>query len=180
MRQSVQVALFASLCAALGFLLAPIPNIELFTFGLFMAGYALGAGGGAKAAMLAVILYYGMNPYGSSLIFPPLFAAQLIAGVFISSLGALARRVLPPRAGRSWWRLPALLPFAALAALALPLLPSLAFAWVGGGSWEGWMALGLLMTAWGFVFNLLVFTAGFEPLARQMTRLDLGGEPHGG
>jgi len=95
MRQSVQVALFASLCAALGFLLAPIPNIELFTFGLFMAGYALGAGGGAKAAMLAVILYYGMNPYGSSLIFPPLFAAQLIAGVFISSLGALARRVLP-------------------------------------------------------------------------------------
>jgi hypothetical protein len=169
MRQTVRIALFASLVAALGFLLAPVPNIELFTFGLFVAGYALGLRGGAQAALLAVVLYYGLNPYGSSLLFPPLFLAQIVAGLWIALLGAAFRRLLPLGAS-PWLQRSLLLPFAVLAALALPLFPSLALMLIGGGSWQGWLALGLLMTAWGFLFNLLVFLSSFPSLSRQLRR----------
>jgi hypothetical protein len=175
MRRSVRVALFASLAAGLGFLLAPIPNIELFTFSLFFAGYALGWRSGGSAALLAVLLFYGLNPYGSSLMFPPLFAAQLLGGICISSLGAAYGLVLPGARGPRWLQLLLLLPFAAVAALILPLLPMLVFPLLGYGSWQGWAALGLLLTAWGFVFNLIVFTSSLPPLARQLDRL--GGIP---
>ena len=175
MRRTVRVALFASLAAALGFLLAAVPNIELVTFSLFMGGYALGLRDGSLAACLAVALYYGLNPYGSSLIFPPLFAAQLLAALVISGLGAAFARLMPAGRGPGWLRRLLLLPFAAVAALALPLLPMLALALAGGGSWQGWALLGLLMTAWGFIFNLIVFASSFEPLARQLQRLDFTG-----
>jgi hypothetical protein len=170
LRRTVRIALFASTAAALGFLLAPVPNIELFTFSLFVGGYALGLRAGAQAGFLAVLLYYGLNPYGSSLLLPPLLATQLVAGILIPALGALYGRLLPAERPL-WLRRLGLLPFAAAAALALPLLPGLAFALFLGGSWQGWMALGLLMTAWGFLFNLVVFYAGFPPLARQLERL---------
>ncbi len=172
MRRPARIALFAALAAALGFLFSPIPNIELVTFTLFAAGYAMGFSGGAIASLLAVLLYFGMNPYGSSFIFPPLLAAQLLAGVFIASLGALFARIMPPARLRGNLGRVLLLPFAALAALALPLFPSFAYAWTVGGAWEGWLMLGVLMTSWGFVFNLVVFTAAMPPLVRQIERID--------
>jgi hypothetical protein len=175
MRATVRLALFAALAAALGFLLAPIPNIELFTFACFSGGYALGARRGAAAALLAAALFYGLNPYGSSLVFPALFAAQLAGAAVIALLGALYGAAFPARRAPGPLRRAALLPFAALAALALPLLPMLSFGLLGGGAWQGWAALGLVMTAWGFVFNLVVFTTCFEPLARQLARLDARG-----
>ncbi len=172
MRRPARVALFAALAAAMGFLFSPIPNIELVTFSLFMAGYALGFSAGMAAAVLAVLLYFGMNPYGSSFIFPPLLAAQLIAGLFISFLGSLFARVMPPSRLRGPSGRILLLPFAALAALALPIFPTLAFALSSGGNWQGWVALGLLMTSWGFIFNLIVFFTALPPMARQLQRID--------
>ncbi len=171
MKRSVRIALFASLAAGLGFLLAPIPNIELFTFSLFSAGFALGWRGGATAATLAVLLFYGFNPYGSSLMFPLLFVAQILGGLIISGLGA-AYAALFRRAGLSTvTQRIALLPFAALAALTLPVLPMFVFPLLGFGSWQGWAALGIVITAWGFVFNLIIFMSSFPPLARQVGRL---------
>ena len=174
MRRSVRVALFAALAAALGFLLAPIPNIELFTLSLFFAGYSLGWRSGCAAALLAVLLFYGFNPYGSSLMFPALLAAQLVAGGAVASLGALYRAL--PVAGSSplWLRRLLLLPFAALAGVALPLLPMLVFPLLGYGSWQGWAALGLLFTGWGVAFNVVVFTGALPALAKQVERLNLG------
>ncbi len=171
MRRTVRIALFASLAAALGFLLAPVPNIELVTFTLFMGGYALGLRDGAVAGVLAVLLYFGLNPYGSSLAFPPLLVAQILAACAIAALGAGFAWICPPGRGPGWLRRLLLLPFAAAAALALPLLPALSFAMVSGGSWQGWALLGVLMTAWGFFFNLIVFGSSFEPLSRQLLRL---------
>jgi len=172
MRGPVRIALFAALAAALGFLFAPIPNIELVTFSLFAAGYALGLAGGAAAASLAVLLYFGLNPYGSSFALPPLLAAQLAAGVFIAALGSLAARLLPPRRLRAPVGRFLLLPFAAFAALALPLFPSITFAWTAGGAWEGWLVLGALMTGWGFIFNLIVFLGAMPAVARELGRAE--------
>lgn len=175
MRRTVRIALVAALAAALGFLFAPLPNVELFTFSLFVGGSLLGLAGGAAAALLAVALYYGLNPYGSSLALPLLFAAQLLAGLAIAALGALYARLLPSGRGAPWLRRLALLPFALVAALALPGLPSLAYALLAGGAWEGWAALGLLMTAGSLVVNLLVFTTSYDPLLRQAARLERAG-----
>lgn len=171
MRRTVRIALFAALAAALGFLFAPIPNVELVTFSLFMAGCLLGWRDGSHAALLAVALYYGLNPYGSSLALPLLFAAQLAAGLAIAGLGALYAALLPPGRGGRWGRRLALLPFALLAAAALPGLPSLAFLLVAGGAWAGWAALGLVMTAGSLAVNLIVFASSTEPLRRQAARL---------
>jgi len=172
MRRTARIALFAALAAALGFLFAPIPNIELVTFSLFAAGYAMGLGAGAIAAILAVLLYFGMNPYGSSFLFPPLLAAQLAAAVFIAALGALCARLLPRHRMRSWPGRVAMLAFAAPAALALTLFPTFAYAWSSGAAWQGWLLLGVLMTGWGFVFNLVVFFTALPPLLRQIERVD--------
>ncbi len=172
MRVTVRIALFASVSAALGFLLAPVPNVELLTFSIFVGGSLLGARAGVSAALLAAALYFGLNPYGSSLAFPLLFLAQLTASVIIALLGALHARLLPPTRDRSPIRRLMILPFAALAALQLPLLPSLAFMSVGGGAWQGWAALGLLMTLGSLIFNLIVFTTSYAPLMRQAVRLE--------
>lgn len=172
MRVTVRIALFASLTAALGFLLAPIPNVELVTFGLFVGGALLGARAGVAAALLAVGLYFGLNPYGSSLAFPLLFLAQLTAGAVIALLGALHARITSGARPSSWPGLLMLLPFAALSALLLPLLPSLAFMLAGGGPWRGWAALGLLMTIGSLIFNLLIFASSYRPLMRQAARLE--------
>ncbi len=177
MRRTVRIALFAALAASLGFLFAPIPNVELVTFSLFMAGCLLGWRDGAGAALLAIALYYGLNPYGSSLALPLLFAAQLLAGLLIAGLGALYARLLTPARGGGGLRRLLLLPFALLAALALPGLPSLAFLVIAGGAWEGWAALGVLMTAGSLAVNLIVFATCTEPLRRQAARLAGGPEP---
>jgi hypothetical protein len=171
-RVTVRIALFAALSAALGFLLAPVPNVELLTFSIFVGGSLMGARAGVTAALLAAGLYFGLNPYGSSLAFPLLFLAQLIGASIIALLGALHARLMPPGRGGSLGRRLLILPFAALAALQLPLLPSLAFMVVGGGAWQGWAALGLLMTLGSLVFNLLVFGTSHAPLMRQAARLD--------
>lgn len=173
-RATVRIALFAAMTAALGFLLAPVPNVELVTFCLFAGGALLGLRAGSAAALLAVALYFGLNPYGSSLAFPLLFLAQALAALLIAALGALYARLFPVGAGPAWLRRVALLTFAAPAALCLPLLPSLVFLWQGGGAWQGWAALGLLMTLGSLIVNLLVFMSSYEPLLRQAARLESG------
>ncbi len=176
MRLTVRIALFAAVSAALGFLLAPIPNVELITFSIFVGGSLLGARAGVAAALLAAALYFGLNPYGSSLVFPLLFLAQLLGVSIIALLGALFAHLMPLRReesrGRTLLRRLLILPFAALAALQLPLLPSLAFMLAGGGAWQGWAALGLLMTLGSLIFNLIVFGSSHAPLMRQAARLE--------
>ncbi|MDP6418142.1 MAG: hypothetical protein QF492_05190 [Candidatus Krumholzibacteria bacterium] len=171
LRQTVRISLFASLSAALGFLLAPVPNVELLTFSLFVSGYALGLRSGAVAGLLAVALYYGLNPYGSSLVFPLLFACQALAALWITTLGAFFARLVSPL-GSGLMRRVLLVPFAILSALALPLSPVFAFSGFAGEGQKAWLFLGALMTSWGLAFNLLVFLSSFEPMARTLARIE--------
>lgn len=167
MRTTVRVALFASLAAALGFLLAPLPNIELLTFTLFLGGFLLGVRSGVAAALLATLLYFGLNPYGSSLIFPPLFAMQILAGILVALLGALFARFFPHVSGM---RRVTLLPFAALSALIFPVLPLAVWPLLGQGSWQVWLTAAAAMTTWGLIFNLVVFMSSFEAIVAQAGR----------
>ncbi len=170
-RKLLEIALFAALTAALGFLLIPLPNIELVTFSLFVSGYVLGTGSGIAVAVLAITIFYGFNPHGSSFAIPYLLASQVLAGVFIAVLGGLYRVVVPsaPRARKI--RMAVLVPFAVIASLCLTIVPSLTLHFFVAGPWQGWIFLGTLMTGWGFVFNIVVFLSVFEPLVAQLSRI---------
>jgi peptidoglycan/LPS O-acetylase OafA/YrhL len=80
-------AVFVALAAALGYLLAPIPNVELVTFTVFAAGTVLGRSRGAIAGGLAIGIFSGLNPHGSGLSYPPLYVAQIGATAFAGFAG---------------------------------------------------------------------------------------------
>jgi len=94
------IAVFAALAAALGYALAWLPNVELLTFAVFASGVALGKWRGALVGALAMALYSGVNPQGSGLAVPPLFAAQ-IAGASLSGLAGGTTRGLWSGVGRT-------------------------------------------------------------------------------
>ena len=82
-------AIFVALAVALGFLLISVPNIELLTFTVFAAGSVLGRWRGAVVGALAMALYSGLNPFGSGIALPPLYAAQIGAMALAGLAGGL-------------------------------------------------------------------------------------------
>ncbi len=109
-------AIFTGLAVALGFALAPVPNVELVTFTVFAAGATLGSARGALVGCLAAALYSGLNPAGSGLAIPTLFAAQIVSWGLVGAVGGVAARVVFPRSGE-----PALLRTAASGGLGVVL-----------------------------------------------------------
>ncbi|MBD3367289.1 MAG: hypothetical protein GF405_03805 [Candidatus Eisenbacteria bacterium] len=89
-------AVFVGTAVALGFLLAPVPNVELVTFTIFAAGGVLGGGRGALVGALTAALYSGLNPAGSGVAIPTLFAAQVIAWALVGAAGGLTERIYLP------------------------------------------------------------------------------------
>ena len=70
----VRGAIFCSIAIGMGFSLMLIPNIELITVVVFISGLYLGIRWGGLVGFTSMAIYSGMNPMGSGLIFPPLFA----------------------------------------------------------------------------------------------------------
>lgn len=83
-------SLFVALAVALGYLLMSVPNVELLTFTVFASGVALGRWRGALVGALAMAIYSGINPLGSGLALPTLFAAQVVASAAIGLAGGVA------------------------------------------------------------------------------------------
>lgn len=78
-----------ALALGLGYLLSPIPNIELMSLTLFAAGYFLGIPLGGVIGMLAFFLYSVLNPYG---IAPPiLLVSQVLGGAIIGAGGGITK-----------------------------------------------------------------------------------------
>ncbi len=95
MNQSLQAlvftALFAALAAALGFALFEIPNVELVTLVVFLAGALLGVRRGMLVGIIGEGLFSGLHPLGSGLAIPPLFAAQVAVYGLVGVTGGLFR-----------------------------------------------------------------------------------------
>jgi hypothetical protein len=88
-RQIILAALFTALGIALGFLFAAIPNVELMTLTVFMAGVFCGARLGGGVGVLSILFFSLVHPLGPAP--PPLLAAQ-VAGFFVIGLcGGLAK-----------------------------------------------------------------------------------------
>ena len=87
-RKSFRVALlgiFTALAVVLGYALVFIPNIELFTLMIFLAGFIMGKRDGAIVGLMSSFIFVFFNPYGVSPL--PLFAYQLVHYVLVGFLG---------------------------------------------------------------------------------------------
>lgn len=89
-RESFRIALlsiFTALAVVLGYLLATIPNIELFTLMIFLAGFIMGKRDGAIVGAMSSVIFIFFNPYGMSPI--PLFGYQVFHYSLVGLIGGL-------------------------------------------------------------------------------------------
>jgi uncharacterized membrane protein len=90
---SAYIGLYTALCVVIGFVLAPIPNVELMTLSVFLGGYFFGMLYGGIIGACSMFLFSAFNPWGSGLAFPPMLAAQVVSYGIIGICGALVRRM---------------------------------------------------------------------------------------
>ena len=74
-RRLVLSAMFIAIAVGIGYALVYIPNIELFTATIFIAGYLLGPRQGIVMCGLAAFIFGLIHPLGASA--PPLLVAQV-------------------------------------------------------------------------------------------------------
>jgi hypothetical protein len=99
--EAALTAVLVALAVALGFVLLSVPNVELLTFTVFASGAVLGCWRGALVGALAMAIYSGINPYGSGLAIPTLYAGQIAATAIAGLAGGLSARLWrPPRESR--------------------------------------------------------------------------------
>ena len=94
-RKSFRIAMvstFSALGIVLGYLLAYLPNIELFTLTMFLSGFILGKRDGMIVGISSSFIFCFFNPFGVSPL--PLLAFQLSYYTLVGLLGALAHQLL--------------------------------------------------------------------------------------
>ncbi len=87
----VRASIFTALAIGLGFSLIMVPNIELITVIVFLAGLTLGVGWGVLVGGTAELIFSVLNPFGSGLVFPPLLLSQVLSMIIIGATGGLMR-----------------------------------------------------------------------------------------
>jgi hypothetical protein len=87
-RTVILAALFIALSVALGFLLAGVPNVELKTLTVFVAGAFCGARLGCAVGAFSILVHTLFNPLGPAP--APLLAAQVASFVVIGAAGGIA------------------------------------------------------------------------------------------
>ncbi len=84
----VLISTFTALAIVLGYLLALIPNIELFTLTIFLSGFILGKRDGMIVGLFSSFIFCFFNPFGPSPL--PLFTFQLFHYSLTGLLGGLS------------------------------------------------------------------------------------------
>ncbi|MEA3500498.1 MAG: hypothetical protein U9R41_05730 [Candidatus Marinimicrobia bacterium] len=86
-----EVGIFLALFWGLGFAFLYIPNIEFLTLITFLSGLLFGLKRGLIVAIIGEIVFSSLNPFGSSLAFPPLLLAQVVGFGIIAIAGYVFR-----------------------------------------------------------------------------------------
>jgi len=85
------MAIFIAVIIAVGLLFIQIPNVEMVTATIFIAGYVLGTKKGVLVALSGELIFSLLNPYGAPN--PVLLAAQLISMGIVAYSGSLLYRM---------------------------------------------------------------------------------------
>ncbi|HDZ17578.1 hypothetical protein LCGC14_1270090 [marine sediment metagenome] len=88
----VLVSTFTALAIVLGYLLAYLPNIELFTLTIFLSGFILGKRDGMIVGFFSSFIFCFFNPFGVSPL--PLLAFQLFYYSMTGLLGGFSSKFL--------------------------------------------------------------------------------------
>jgi len=147
-RDLIQTALMVALCVAIGYLMIPIPNVELLSAAVFVCGVLRGSRRGALVGVLTMVLFGSINPMGVSP--PPMFVAQLLGMGIVGAAGGLLGGERSPRRLALW---------SAIAGFLLTVLNSVL---VDSG---GWLAFRESASWWAMVLGGLSFPF---PLARPL------------
>jgi len=91
-RKALLASLLISMTVVLGVALAGVPNVELMTLNVFVAGYLLGWRLGMVVGAVSIAGHSIFNPLGAAL--PPLLVGQIIGFSVIGMTGALAGRLI--------------------------------------------------------------------------------------
>ncbi len=94
-RKSFRVAItgvFTALAVVLGYALAYIPNIELFTTTIFLSGFVLGKKRGVSVGLMSSFIFCFFNPMGASPL--PLLSFQLSYYSLVGLCGGLTSSFL--------------------------------------------------------------------------------------
>jgi len=86
--------IFIALILGVGYALAFVPNVELVTTMIFLAGVLMGLKRGLLVGILGEFLFSALNPMGSGLLFPPMLIAQIAAMTVVCLTGALLRNYI--------------------------------------------------------------------------------------
>jgi uncharacterized membrane protein len=88
----VLISTFAALVVVMGYMLAFLPNVELFTLMIFLSGFVLGKRDGAIVGLMSSFIFVSFNPYGLSPL--PLFAYQLAHYSLVGIIGGITGKYL--------------------------------------------------------------------------------------
>ena len=86
---------FAALAVVFGYMLAFIPNIEIFTLTIFLSGFILGKKEGLIVGLLSSMIFTFFNPLGTSPL--PLFLYQVAHYSLTGFLGGFLRQYFNKR-----------------------------------------------------------------------------------
>lgn len=145
--------LLSSLAVALGFLFMAVPNVEMITLVVFVAGGLLGVRAGALVGIVSMLIYSVANPMGAAV--PLVTVSQAVGQGVVGAAGAAGpavRRLSKRRAVRS-------LVFAGLGVvltLQYDLLTNLALG-VSLGTVGPVVFAGLVFSVVHFVSNAIIF-----------------------
>ncbi|MDP8207434.1 MAG: ECF transporter S component [Candidatus Electryonea clarkiae] len=89
-KRLAQISLFTAMAVVCGYILIAVPNVELITVVISLAGLYLGSIGGLTVGILSVIIYNGLNAWGIP--FPPVWIAQMVGQGLNGFLFGLLRR----------------------------------------------------------------------------------------
>ncbi|MFH0881834.1 MAG: ECF transporter S component [bacterium] len=155
-RRTVRIALMTAAAVASGYLLIAIPNVELVTATVAMAGLMMGPLPGAIVGTLAMAIFGSLNIFGIP--YPPVWLTQMLGEATTGVLFGLVRfsydRANPLR--RAWIGGS----LAAAATLFYDLITNLAFPaglMVPLSSWWPYLIAGIPFAITHLVSNVLIF-----------------------
>jgi hypothetical protein len=94
-RKIAETGVFLALFLGLAYAFSYVPNLEYITAMAFLSGLMLGWKRGLFVALIGEAVFSIANPFGSSLAFPTLLAAQLLSYASFALVGAAFRSFLP-------------------------------------------------------------------------------------
>ncbi|MCB2210681.1 ECF transporter S component [bacterium] len=164
-RRVSRAAMLAAAAVAFGYLFFAIPNVELVTATVAVAGLLLGPGFGFAVGVVAYAVFGALNPLGSSMAIPSMWVAQMLGQGINGLLFGLVRHPLNRSTGQLRIALFALMGlFVTLLYQVILSLSFYLFAPMAETTLIGFLIGGILFSLTQIAINTLIF-ALVVPLA---------------